>query len=303
VVPLRSTNRARWSLPSKFEMGLGACSYAMAACVVETKFLGIYIQRDETQTGQWQLRPQATVYNSRGKIAWENYALNVFQVRGEKEERECAVLLLECRPRVTFPEGVDPEDASCVLFSGCAGTAALAVPAVGHRCVVGVVLSEIRRELLLAGLARVVTRVSRLCGTRETDEGAGMSARGREDALLLMNALVYGTRGVPPLGALERGDGTISKVPGDWPHEAWRVALTGDAGGSGIAGVSAKFECTGGDDGGRFRARCERAVLRLRRACARPLGSEHSGVRRIVAGLRDAPCPGRGQVWIGGAAN
>jgi hypothetical protein len=33
VVPLRSTNRARWSLPSKFEMGLGACSYAVAACV------------------------------------------------------------------------------------------------------------------------------------------------------------------------------------------------------------------------------------------------------------------------------
>jgi hypothetical protein len=54
-------------------MGLGACSYAMAACVVETKFLGIYIQRDETQTGQWQLRPQATVYNSRGKIARENH--------------------------------------------------------------------------------------------------------------------------------------------------------------------------------------------------------------------------------------
>jgi hypothetical protein len=32
VVPLRSTDRAQWSLPSKFEMGLGACSYAMAAC-------------------------------------------------------------------------------------------------------------------------------------------------------------------------------------------------------------------------------------------------------------------------------
>jgi hypothetical protein len=32
VVPLRSTDRAQWSLPSKFEMGLGARSYAMAAC-------------------------------------------------------------------------------------------------------------------------------------------------------------------------------------------------------------------------------------------------------------------------------
>jgi hypothetical protein len=94
------------------------------------------------------------------------------------------------------------------------------VPAVGHRCVTGVVLSETERDVLLAGLARVVTCVALLCVTREEDEGAGMSARGREDALLLMGALVYGTCRVPPLGVLGRGDGSIPKVPGDWPHKA-----------------------------------------------------------------------------------
>jgi hypothetical protein len=74
--------------------------------------------------------------------------------------------------------------------------------------------------------------------TREKDEGAGMSARGREDALLLMGALVYGTCRVPVLGILGRGDGSIPKVPGDWPHDAWRAVVTGDASGLGIAGLS-----------------------------------------------------------------